>query len=414
MADLLQTTQANLLQPDYPELQQLNRQQAFAQNLMNTGLQGQPQGQMVSGYYVKPSITQALNPLVQALTGAYLGNRAEKKGQELAAALRGKQQEAVQNYMNALNPTQTELAGPTPTGAPLQTVNTPDYGAAFKAATSPYAPAQLQAVGYEMLKPKTLKKGEIETALDFGTGQRRTIGQGMPELPAGLESAQVALGLPPNPQDWTPAQRQQASQYEFMLKNASANRQYTNIQNALPFGQKLQEDMAGALVKNYDTLKNAPTEINNLNKVAALAPKSFTGSFAQQKLDITKFFNNNLGTNVNGEKVANTEELGSRLFQSTMENLKKMDASPSQYQQQVMQQAFGTIGTDPKAIPKIVNVYKEILQGKVQEHNQRVAETEANGIKYPHSIKITMPKNVESIENDNSLDGQLRARGLIK
>ena len=103
MADYLQTTQANLLQPDYPELQQLNRQQAFAQNLMNTGLQGQPQGQMVSGWYVKPSITQALNPLVQALTGAYLGNRAEKKGQELAAALRGKQQEVQQQIMDKIN-----------------------------------------------------------------------------------------------------------------------------------------------------------------------------------------------------------------------------------------------------------------------------------------------------------------------
>ena len=90
----------NLLNPYAAELMDLTQQQKLAQALTQQGMQ-QPQGQMVSGHYVRPSITQALNPLAQVLTGAYLGNKAEEKGQELAAALRGKQQEAVNQYANA-------------------------------------------------------------------------------------------------------------------------------------------------------------------------------------------------------------------------------------------------------------------------------------------------------------------------
>ena len=36
MADLLQTTQANLLQPEYPELQQLNREQDRKSTRLNS------------------------------------------------------------------------------------------------------------------------------------------------------------------------------------------------------------------------------------------------------------------------------------------------------------------------------------------------------------------------------------------
>jgi hypothetical protein len=300
MADLLQTTQA-LADPNAPDLQTLNRQQQYAQALMTQGLQGQPQGQMVSGFYVKPSFTQALAPVVQALTGAYLGNKAETKGKELATALRGKQQEAVQQYMQALQSTPAQEGGIQGPNGQMTTQTTPDmynadmslnpaykqvapvaaqgpnYNAAFQAATSPYAPAALQAVGYEMLKPKTLKKGEIETTLDFGTGQRKTIGQGAPELPAGLESAQIALNLPVNPATWTPEQRQSATNYEMMMKRAGAGNTVVNMgqhgfENTLKLGENFKSE---PIYKTHQEIRQAYNQVND-----ALSKNNAAGDLA--------------------------------------------------------------------------------------------------------------------------------------
>jgi hypothetical protein len=306
--------------------------------------------------------------------------------------------------MQGQNVNMPQQQGPMPTGGniPVQTLNTgPDYGAAFRAATSPYAPTALQTQGYDILKPVTTKKDETISVRNLTPGGgMTTIAEGIQSMPAGMESAQIALGLPRNPATWTKEQRQAAASYELRKVELGANRQNINVQNQLPFKEQIQKDMAGDLVKNYSTLKNAPVEIKNLDKVVELSKSpAYLGNGAEAKLAITKFFNNNLGTTVNVDKVANTEEMRSALFISTMENLKKVDAQPSQMQQQIMQQAFGTIGTDPSAIPKIVAVYKDILTNKVMEHNSRVTESETGPakIEYPYNIKIQLPEEKMSI-----------------
>jgi len=106
MADI--TTQS-LLDPNAAELQGLNRQQAYAQALMAQGM-NQPQGQMVSGRYVAPSFAQYLNPLAQTLTGAYLGNKAEKEAANLALQLRQGRQQEQQGIMQKLNNNDTKGA----------------------------------------------------------------------------------------------------------------------------------------------------------------------------------------------------------------------------------------------------------------------------------------------------------------
>ena len=128
-----------------------------------------------------------------------------------------------------------------------------------------------------------------------------------------------------------------------------------------------------------------------------------------------------MGPNINADKVVGTEEMRSALFQSTMENLKKVDAQPSQMQQQIMQQAFGTIGTDPAAIPKIVAVYKDILTSKAIEHNARVKQSEEGPakMKFAYDITVKLPEATKPLAtsaipniNYNSLDAILKARGV--
>jgi hypothetical protein len=84
---------------DYnPELQDVSRQRKLAELLMAQGMQ-QPQGQMISGYYVAPSFTQQLNPMANILAGQAIGGRADTKQAELAAALRTQGDAAVQKVM---------------------------------------------------------------------------------------------------------------------------------------------------------------------------------------------------------------------------------------------------------------------------------------------------------------------------
>jgi hypothetical protein len=100
----------------------------------------------------------------------------DEKQTQLAAALRGEQTKAVEDYMAAMqgqNVALPEQQGPMPTGGniPIQVQNTgPNYGAAFKAATRPNAPASLQAMGYDLLKPITTKEGETVSMRNFGPG----------------------------------------------------------------------------------------------------------------------------------------------------------------------------------------------------------------------------------------------------
>lgn len=138
------------LPPELFEQQQaLNRQQQMAQMLMQQGQQT-PQGQMVSGRYVAPSFFQNVLPLAQMYAGTRMAEKGDKQALALATQLRQRQTDDLAKYQNLLNPVQTELAGPTPTGAPLTTVNVPDRQAANLFAASSYNPA-LQALGMKRL-----------------------------------------------------------------------------------------------------------------------------------------------------------------------------------------------------------------------------------------------------------------------
>ena len=148
--------------------QQLNRQQQMAQMLMQQGQQ-MPSGQMVSGRFVAPSFFQYAAPLFQSYVGKDLAEKGDKQALELAAALRKRYSDELSEYQNLANPRQTEMAGPTPTGAPLMS-NAPDRQAANLFAASAYNPA-LQAVGMKNLTQGP--KWEKASFTDEKTGKTR-------------------------------------------------------------------------------------------------------------------------------------------------------------------------------------------------------------------------------------------------
>jgi hypothetical protein len=170
----------------YEQQQQLNRQQQMAQLLMQQGVQ-QPQGQMVSGRYVAPSFFQNILPLAQMYAGTRIAEKGDKKALELAQALRTQQQQMGENYFNAISPQQTELAGPTPTGAPLSTVNQPDFRKAFAIASDPYAPSWLKAQAAEMLKPQKVGEGEKVIRFNPATGKNEVVAEGGEKFKAPIQ-----------------------------------------------------------------------------------------------------------------------------------------------------------------------------------------------------------------------------------
>jgi len=140
---------ADMFNPQNQEMLALNRQRRLADLLTTQGVQT-PQAQNVSGIYVPPNPMEYLGKLYSTYQGAKANRELDTKEAALAKALRQQQVDDIAQYQNLLNPRQTELAGPTPTGAPLMTQNVPDRQAANLFAASSLNPA-LQAVGLKSL-----------------------------------------------------------------------------------------------------------------------------------------------------------------------------------------------------------------------------------------------------------------------
>jgi hypothetical protein len=383
MADLLQTTQSvpntqTLLQPEYPELQTLGRQQAYANALMGQGLNNQPQGQMVSGFYVKPSALQQLSPVVQALTGAYLGNKVEKKQQELASLLRGKQSEAVQNYMQALNPQQSELAGPTPTGAPLQTVNTPDYNAAFAAATSPYAPAPLQAAGYEMLKDKKLAEGETLNRFNFNTGQLTPYAAGGEKLPNEIKAAAAVLGLPLDQSKWTAQDR--AAINNQMLQKIRAGVSNVNVSMGKDLSSQIGDIMKESKASTVGAMQTNASADRILNTLAK--NNAIQGPGADIRLTGMQLANA-IGANGKDDqqKLENTRTLVQETARLAAQAsaMNKGQGAVSDYERKLYAKvAGGDINLSPGELALIAKRANEGAQYQIQQHQNKINYIKSN------------------------------------
>jgi hypothetical protein len=171
--------------------QQISRQQKMAEMLLQQGLQ-QPQGQMVSGRYVAPSLTQNLAGLANIYMGQRGIEKAEKAQLDLADRLRKQTVQDLQAYGQAIRgtPEQTVygagMEGPTMEVTPAVA---PDYEKGISALMGSQSP-QSQALGNMLLADmmKTQKLGEGETLVrgNFGGGFT-PVGQGADKFRAPLQ-----------------------------------------------------------------------------------------------------------------------------------------------------------------------------------------------------------------------------------
>ena len=271
----------------FAEQQALNRQQQMAQALMQQGQQ-LPQGQMVSGRFVAPSFFQNITPLAQMYAGTRLAEKGDKRALELAQALRKQQQEMGENYFNAISPQQAELAGPTPTGAPLTTVNQPDFRKAFSIATDPYAPTWLKAQAAEMLKPQKVGEGEKVIRLNPATGKNEVVAEGSEKYRAPIQidtGTAIQIRDPRNPtvvlQTIPKSQMPTAGQiYESSEGPLLVN---TRTNTATPLlgagGQPLSPKLSSEQSKDITAINQQKAVIDSALQLVKSAPTAF--SFAR-------------------------------------------------------------------------------------------------------------------------------------
>lgn len=232
-----------------PELQDVNRQRKLAELLMAKGLE-QPQGQMISGRYVAPSWTQQLAPLFNAAIGASTANRADVQEAKLAEALRGKQQQVMQAWANAKTPQEK-----------------------FAIGTSQYAPKELQAATYEMLKPQKLGEGETIQQMDFGTGQFTPMAQGGQKIAPEVRQAMQTLGINKSLDQLNPQELQAIRNEMIKFKQAGANVMNVNMgQHGFDNALKLRSDFrAEPIYKGFEEIKAAKNQIDQAAQMATPA-----------------------------------------------------------------------------------------------------------------------------------------------
>lgn len=275
-----------------PELIGLERQRKMAELLLAQGMKGQPEGQMISGYYVPPAWTQRLSPVLDRLMGEQGLKDVDEKTAKLAEALRRQEVADIERFTNlqrgtpAVAEQYTEIAGPFGEGVgpnnadipmpiayrPAQAAVAPDRLAALQFAAQSASPA-LRAAGMKALTEGPIKVGVEDTLLDPITMQ--PIRQGQQKSPADIQTAAIVLGLDKKPiTEWTDQDRANIdAQIQKTKRSGAAN---LGEQKVFDNTLKLRGDFRSELT--YKAFQEVESAFSQINK--GLDAKSPAGDLA--------------------------------------------------------------------------------------------------------------------------------------
>jgi len=176
--------------------QQILRQQKMAEMLMQQGMQ-QPQGQMISGRYVAPSIFQNIAGLANTFVGQRGIERAEQAQIDLAKRLRADETSAMADFMQQRQGRPAEMfaaqAGPMPDGGniPLQesraAIAPNPQGAYANLMANPKASPRLQNLAFNKLiaDPESFTLSADQSRfITMPDGTTKEVAKGTPKPPA--------------------------------------------------------------------------------------------------------------------------------------------------------------------------------------------------------------------------------------
>jgi hypothetical protein len=173
-----------------------------------------------------------------------------------------------------------------------------------------------------------------------------------------------------------------------------------------PASEAVLKKSGESLVEEEKALRNAPLDIDNLEKAKALIPqaKTFMGPGGELKMDVVSFFNNTFGTQISTEGIRTAQDLEARLFKGVMDNLKKMDSQPTQQQQEALRKALGQLKNDPNALNDIITTMQDAIRARVDLHNSRVQQAKERGVQGAYNLDIKLaPKSSASAADSLSV-----------
>jgi hypothetical protein len=208
---------------------------------------------------------------------------------------------------------------------------------------------------------------------------------------ARLQTERAAL-IANNPKD--PLINEYNKRIGILTTHQPASNTITNVNAYAPASVTAQQKFMEETRDTYGKLKDAPGVLDNIEKAKKLVggAKGFMGPGGESLQQAASFLNNRLGTKIDTKGVADAAELRSRLFFGIMDNLKKLDSQPTAQQQDTLQAALGSLGTDPTALPRVLDAFGDSVRNRVDRYNQEVTGAETRGVKFPYDPKITLPE----------------------
>lgn len=354
---------------------------ALAAGLLGGGNFGQAFGRGLAGY--QATLHQDADRKMQE---AYRRAQMLQIQQQLEERQAAQAQAAAQRqFLQSLpSPAQGALSGgggPTPQNAARIDPNLQSLYEGVRAGVIPYA--TYLAATQKDNTPKVLKSGEKVFSPDYS----REIASNTPppDLPTAIReyNFSVGQGYRGSFDEWSKAQKQ---------AGATRISPITNVNAYMPASEAAQRQFMEKVATRHDALQTAPVVLQNIEAAKKLIPgaSKFMGPGGESILEASKFLNNRLGLGIDVNGVKDAEELRTRLFTQIMDNLKKMDASPSQMQQVMMRDSLGNLGTDPAALPRVLDVMGQIVRTKVTLHNTEVQDAEKRGVKFPFDPVIPL------------------------
>ena len=397
--------------------QQILRQQKMAEMLMQQGMQ-QPQGQMVSGRYVAPSIFQNLAGLANVYMGQKGIEKANQAQIDLAKRLRADETSAMADFMQQKQG-RPEIAGtpdiPTETyetvrGTPAQAAIPPNPQAAYaNLYANPKASAAQRQFAFTKMNEGPIKVGVEDTLIDPNT--LKPIYQGTGKLPESIKYA-IAIGqLPQDPKTWNPQQAALAQKIVESKTSAGASKyDFGNMIN------KSLSDVAPMLVASKTATSGAIQQADAANRIIQSLDtnKLFTGAGANQKLQAAQI-GQMLGVtgNKTEEIVANTRQAIQGLAQLTLQGRKQMrgEGAITESEGALAQRAMsGDISLTAGELRILANAAKRSAKFTYDQHQSMMGALAKDS---PNSVPYYQLEVNPSIFGESTSDVRAKADAIL-
>jgi len=267
--------------------------------------------------------------------------------------------------------------------------NSPTYKTELVSYAKTPAPAGPSSLAVLQAEANALPAGDLRRTQIEQRIKKET--ENAPSPLSVLQSERSAL-IANNPKD--PLIREYDQRIATLTTHQPASSTITNVNAYAPASVTAQQEFMKETRDTYGRLKDAPSVLDNIDKAKKLVSgaKGFMGPGGESLQQAASFLNNRLGTKIDTKGVSDAAELRSRLFFGIMDNLKKLDSQPTAQQQDALQAALGSLGTDPNALPRVLDAFGDTVRNRVERHNQEVTGAETRGVKFPYDPKITLPE----------------------